>query len=109
MQKEILNFRPPSCLFCACACPYAYVTLFSHAYAFTYSPLFLCSIFPVDGDWSVWTEWTLCSKVCNGGEQTRSRECNNPAPQHGGNDCLGHKRDTRPCNVFACPGKTIVG
>lgn len=65
----------------------------------------LCNVqsCPVDGNWSTWTEWTLCSKVCNGGEQTRSRECNNPAPQHGGNDCSGDKRETRPCNLFACP------
>ncbi|PFX30360.1 hemicentin-1-like isoform X2 [Stylophora pistillata] len=65
----------------------------------------LCNVqsCPVNGNWSTWTDWTLCSKVCNGGEQTRSRECNNPAPQHGGNDCLGDKRETRPCNLFACP------
>ncbi|KAL9989079.1 hypothetical protein ACROYT_G003587 [Oculina patagonica] len=58
---------------------------------------------PVDGGWSEWTEWTLCSKVCDGGEQTRFRECNNPAPLHGGKDCLGNKRDSRACNFFRCP------
>ena len=62
----------------------------------------------VDGDWSEWTEWTLCSQVCDGGEQTRYRECNNPAPLHGGKDCQGNKRDSRTCNYFKCPGETMV-
>lgn len=62
----------------------------------------------VDGDWSNWTEWTSCSQVCNGGEQTRFRECNNPAPLHGGKDCQGHKRESRTCNYFKCPGETIM-
>ena len=65
-------------------------------------------IFSVDGDWSDWTEWTLCSQVCNGGEQTRFRECNNPAPLHGGKDCQGNKRESRTCNFFKCPGETMV-
>ena len=65
-------------------------------------------VFSVDGDWSDWTEWTLCSQVCNGGEQTRFRECNNPAPLYGGKDCQGNKRDSRTCNFFECPGETMV-
>ena len=50
----------------------------------------------------------MCSQVCNGGEQTRYRECNNPAPLHGGKDCQGNKRESRTCNFFRCPGETIM-
>lgn len=64
----------------------------------------LCNVnpCPVHGNWSSWTKWMPCSEVCNGGEQKRYRDCNNPAPRHGGNDCQGDKNDSRPCNMFRC-------
>ena len=34
----------------------------------------------VDGEWGIWDEWTDCSEECGVGEQTRSRQCNDPAP-----------------------------
>ena len=51
---------------------------------------------PVDGGFS---DWGKCSKPCGGGTQTR--ECNNPAPAHGGKPCVGEH--TQPCNTQACP------
>ena len=51
---------------------------------------------PVDGGFS---NWSLCSKSCGGGKQTRT--CTNPAPQNGGADCVGDLQ--RDCNTQGCP------
>ena len=60
--------------------------------------------FIVDGGWSEYGEWSECSAECDGGTQTRTKECNNPAPQHGGADCEGEGEETRDCNTHSCPG-----
>ena len=57
----------------------------------------------VDGGWSE-PEWSKCSKACGGGTQNRARTCNNPAPDHGGNDCQGESTETQDCNTEDCPG-----
>ena len=60
--------------------------------------------YSVDGGWSEYGEWSECSAECDGGTQTRTKECNNPAPQHGGADCEGEGEETRECNTQACEG-----
>ncbi|KAL5271984.1 hypothetical protein ACHWQZ_G000247 [Mnemiopsis leidyi] len=57
----------------------------------------------VDGGWSDYGDWSSCSAKCGGGEQTRERQCNNPAPQKEGADCEGESTETRPCNQQPCP------
>lgn len=57
---------------------------------------------PVDGGWSEYGEWSSCSAECEGGELQRDRECNNPAPSHGGADCEGASSQTQPCNEQPC-------
>ena len=47
---------------------------------------------------------TTCSKNCGGGEKTRQRQCNNPPPSNGGQDCSGPSQKTVNCNTQACPG-----
>ena len=60
----------------------------------------------VDGGWSEWSDWTECSKDCGGGEKSRTRECNNPAPAHGGSYCSGISEETVTCNEdVPCPGQ----
>lgn len=59
---------------------------------------------PVDGNWSAWSTWTACSKSCDG-QRSRSRECNNPKPAHGGATCVGDTTHNEACNVGVCPGK----
>lgn len=48
----------------------------------------------VDGSWSCWSSWSFCS----GGRKTRSRSCNNPAPQNGGQHCIGKPTETGECD-----------
>ena len=42
----------------------------------------------VDGGWSDWSRWPSCSVTCEDGHMTRTRQCNNPVPVHGGHDCV---------------------
>ena len=58
----------------------------------------------VDGGYSDFGDWSVCSAECGGGIQTRTRTCTNPAPAHGGADCVGDSTETRECNTQACPG-----
>ncbi|XP_069815842.1 SCO-spondin-like [Dendropsophus ebraccatus] len=68
--------------------------------------LLLCTLDPqcrLDGDWGTWTSWSSCSASCGEGTQTRSRQCDRPAPQNGGRHCVGDHRQRRPCRGPACP------
>ena len=58
---------------------------------------------PLDGEWSVFGDWSVCSAKCGGGTQTRTKTCTNPAPVDGGADCQGDAEETIPCNPDACP------
>jgi hypothetical protein len=58
---------------------------------------------PVDGGWSPYSEWNLCSAACGGGTQTRSRTCTNPSPVNGGVQCIGDAVDSQSCNTQPCP------
>ncbi|XP_072031664.1 LOW QUALITY PROTEIN: thrombospondin-1-like [Amphiura filiformis] len=58
---------------------------------------------PVDGHWGLFSEWSACSKTCDGGWQSRSRFCDSPAPGHGGRDCVGLAEEERLCNEHPCP------
>ncbi|XP_010131608.1 PREDICTED: complement component C9 [Buceros rhinoceros silvestris] len=46
-----------------------------------------------DGGWSCWSAWSTCIN----GESTRTRQCNNPAPELGGRPCQGESIQKRPC------------
>ena len=63
---------------------------------------------PHDGGWTDFSEWTACSADCDGGNQTRSRECTNPAPAFGGKDCEGSAEETRDCNTHSCAGYCVT-
>ena len=63
--------------------------------------------FTVDGVWGAWGEWAECSVTCGGADQGRTRECNNPSPQHGGANCTvdgTSDSEIQRCNESPCPG-----
>ena len=66
-----------------------------------------CNVFPcpVHGNYSLWSNFSSCSKSCGNGTQIRTRNCSNPSPKHGGRNCslLGPLKEVRSCNVFPCP------
>ena len=73
----------------------------------------MCSLFagiPINGNFSQWSEWSQCTQSCNGGTQYRSRECDNPRPANGGNDCrkMGQATWYKRCNSQNCPGKVSM-
>uniref|UniRef100_A0A8W8ILJ9 IgGFc-binding protein N-terminal domain-containing protein n=1 Tax=Magallana gigas TaxID=29159 RepID=A0A8W8ILJ9_MAGGI len=58
---------------------------------------------PIDGSWASWGSWGTCTETCGGGIQSRTRSCNNPAPQYGGANCPGMSSSTQTCNTHNCP------
>ena len=63
----------------------------------------------VNGGWSNWTDWTNCSKTCGfDGNQTKSRKCDNPEPQHNGTDCTGLDVLEQKCANISCPGNVVL-
>jgi len=57
---------------------------------------------PIDGGWSKWSQWSICTKTISG-IQARTRECANPEPAHGGKKCNGNKAVVRECNnISSC-------
>ena len=58
----------------------------------------------VDGDWTNWSPWGICSTTCNNGSWTRTRTCTNPAPAEGGKSCTGNSTEIGDCNIRPCPG-----
>ncbi|XP_075384531.1 hemicentin-1 isoform X2 [Tenrec ecaudatus] len=59
---------------------------------------------PVDGSWGNWHSWSRCSTSCGGGEKTRKRLCNDPAPSRHGRPCAGDATQVSRCSIQACPG-----
>ena len=60
----------------------------------------------VNGGWSDFGTWSVCSATCGGGDQTRVRSCNNPAPAFGGTVCVGIAEESQKCNTNSCPGRS---
>lgn len=58
---------------------------------------------PVDGNWTMWSPNSACSKQCGQGIRTRTRYCTNPRPLNGGNDCIGSSTDQTNCKLADCP------
>ncbi|XP_037537454.1 complement component C8 alpha chain [Nematolebias whitei] len=46
-----------------------------------------------DGSWSCWGSWSSCVS----GRRSRTRVCNNPAPEGGGASCLGSSTQNQNC------------
>ncbi|KAL8604253.1 hypothetical protein ACOMHN_023623 [Nucella lapillus] len=61
-----------------------------------------CPLPPVNGHWAVWSGWSACTEDCNGGIQTRRRQCARPRPMRGGHPCGGNRQEWRMCNTQDC-------
>ncbi|XP_031556840.1 uncharacterized protein LOC116293538 isoform X2 [Actinia tenebrosa] len=61
----------------------------------------------VNGQYSPWSSWTICSKSCGSGITRRTRTCTDPAPLHGGKNCteqdLGAAEEVSRCFDRPCP------
>ncbi|KAJ8285339.1 hypothetical protein GJAV_G00025710 [Gymnothorax javanicus] len=57
----------------------------------------------LDGAWGTWTKFGPCSRSCGTGVRFRTRQCNNPAPSNGGQDCPGVNYEYQLCNTDDCP------
>ncbi|XP_035159591.1 A disintegrin and metalloproteinase with thrombospondin motifs 17 isoform X1 [Callithrix jacchus] len=57
----------------------------------------------VDGDWSPWGVWSMCSRTCGTGARFRQRKCDNPPPGPGGAHCLGASVEHAVCENLPCP------
>ncbi|XP_065653667.1 coadhesin-like isoform X2 [Hydra vulgaris] len=64
-----------------------------------------CSIdevYPVNGGWSQWSSWSLCTQPCQGGVRSRFRDCSIPVPKYGGLYCNGSIKETVSCPNHYC-------
>ncbi|XP_067016111.1 uncharacterized protein [Acropora muricata] len=53
---------------------------------------------PVHGKWGSWQPADWSSVSCYGGKKTRSRNCDNPSPAHGGSSCRGSRKESIDCD-----------
>ncbi|XP_041031045.1 A disintegrin and metalloproteinase with thrombospondin motifs 17 isoform X1 [Carcharodon carcharias] len=56
----------------------------------------------VDGDWSMWSQWSMCSRTCGTGARFRQRKCDNPPPGPGGTNCQGASVEHKVCENLPC-------
>ena len=74
---------------------------------FKYNPCFVNFCGKVNGGWGSFGDWEECPVSCGGAKHSRYRECNNPIPEHGGDDCTidgSTNVETEQCNENPCPG-----
>jgi len=65
-------------------------------------------LFVVDGNWSLWAEWSACSTTCGDGIRERTRTCTHPAASGGGLDCQGAPHESSSCsNSQLCSSKPL--
>lgn len=61
----------------------------------------------VNGNWGAWSAVSDCSVTCGVGLQTHRRDCDNPPPKYGGQDCPGDNTKSLLCkDPKHCPGET---
>lgn len=60
----------------------------------------------IDGGYSEWTLWSVCSHDCGGGRMKRRRLCVNPPQQENGQFCAGADIQTKTCNTNKCDSES---
>ena len=61
---------------------------------------------PVNCQWSIWSQYSECTKSCGGGTQFKSRI--KIIPESDGGTCLGEYVVTTNCNIQSCQGKLTM-
>ncbi|XP_065676664.1 latent-transforming growth factor beta-binding protein 1-like [Hydra vulgaris] len=61
----------------------------------------------VNGGWTQWSLWSLCSQPCQDGVKTTYRSCSNPLPKYGGLPCNGSNTDEKTCSLNKCNNVTV--
>ncbi|CAI9731451.1 type-1 domain-containing 4-like isoform X1 [Octopus vulgaris] len=65
----------------------------------------------VEGAWTMWSKWTKCSQLCNGGLANRTRACIHryvgEASETANAKCKGRKTETKVCNQNECHGGSV--
>ncbi|XP_006628726.1 A disintegrin and metalloproteinase with thrombospondin motifs 17 isoform X1 [Lepisosteus oculatus] len=56
----------------------------------------------IDGDWSAWSQWSMCSRTCGTGARFRQRKCDNPPPGPGGKNCPKASVEHKACEAPPC-------
>ena len=65
----------------------------------------LLSVAGIDGDWSPWSAWSVCTAECR---QARHRDCDSPPPSNGGHFCFGLHSEGQDCRGDLCR-RTVWG
>uniref|UniRef100_A0A3B3DAW6 ADAM metallopeptidase with thrombospondin type 1 motif, 17 n=1 Tax=Oryzias melastigma TaxID=30732 RepID=A0A3B3DAW6_ORYME len=60
----------------------------------------------VDGDWSLWSPWSVCSRTCGTAVRFRQRKCDNPPPGPDGRPCPNASVEHGVCEGPPCPRGT---
>jgi hypothetical protein len=63
---------------------------------------------PIDCEFDTWSDWSACSKSCDGGQHSRVRTIKVHA-QNGGRLCEDALQETRVCNNIACASGQLSG
>ncbi|XP_053381979.1 A disintegrin and metalloproteinase with thrombospondin motifs gon-1-like [Mercenaria mercenaria] len=74
----------------------------------TQNPFMTCFCILLDGGWSLWENWGLCTESCGVGVRTRSRSCTSPTPSLTGRSCVGDYTDVSTCNRTTCPQHIVA-
>ena len=70
----------------------------------------IISILLVDGGWGKWSKWSKCNAKCpkTKGKQMRTRKCDNPVPENGGENCVGKKKAEKSCKIKCCKSHSFL-
>ena len=90
------------CVFCTESLSYPQSTLLSQLNIHSVPKHHYFINVGVDGGWGRWSDWSVCSVTCGDGLRSRTRECDDPAPMHGGKDCSGGSFETEVCVTRRC-------
>jgi hypothetical protein len=67
------------------------------------------SLFLVNGGFTEWSDWSICTVTCGSGTIQRTRECSNPEPANNGSDCFGLTVEAKECSMpTTCQGILLV-